>query len=36
MERIVIRPARVSDAADLARNWIETRSVSCTRTGAEV
>jgi RimJ/RimL family protein N-acetyltransferase len=24
MERIVIRPARASDAADLARNWIET------------
>jgi GNAT superfamily N-acetyltransferase len=23
MERIVIRPARASDAADLARNWIE-------------
>jgi GNAT superfamily N-acetyltransferase len=23
MERIVIRPARVGDAADLARNWIE-------------
>jgi GNAT superfamily N-acetyltransferase len=24
MEPIVIRPARASDAADLARNWIET------------
>jgi GNAT superfamily N-acetyltransferase len=24
MERIVIRPARANDAADLARNWIET------------
>jgi GNAT superfamily N-acetyltransferase len=24
MERIVIRPAQASDAADLARNWIET------------
>ena len=23
MERIVIRPARASDAAELARNWIE-------------